>query len=240
MEQAVIFLGGRGSRLKPLTNHKPKPMVLINDRPFLDYLIYFLLRKGFDKFVFLCGYKHKKITERYKNTRLEIRFVIGKSNDNPEKRLIDAKKFLKKNFLLLYGDNFINMDNEFSLYKKFIKKKLPYTTMISFSNKYGTGEYGKVNNINYNKKFLVNNYFKSINCKSIDIGFFYISKTYIDENKKKYSFKKLIKSLIREKKIYTYVTNTQYYYITTIKSLHEFEKYVNRNKIKPLPESYFI
>ena len=35
----------------------------------------------------------------------------------------------------------------------------------------------------------------------------------IDKNKKKYSFKKLIKSLIQDKKLYTYVTNTQYYYI---------------------------
>ena len=40
MKQAVIFLGGRGSRLKPLTNSLPKPMVLVNNKPFLDYLIF--------------------------------------------------------------------------------------------------------------------------------------------------------------------------------------------------------
>lgn len=240
MKQAVIFLGGRGSRLKPLTNSLPKPMVLVNNKPFLDYLIFFLINKGFNNFIFLCGYKNYKIIQRYKKSKLNINFIIGKATDNPEKRLVDAKKFLKKNFLLLYGDNFLYLKNEFKDFQKFAKKKLPNLTLLSFSNKNGTGEYGSLNNIDYDNNYLVIKYKKSINYKSIDIGFFYLSRRYISANKKTFSFKNLIKTLIRDKKMYTYVTNTQYYYITTIKSLRDFERYVIRKKIKPLPESYFF
>lgn len=238
MKQAVIFLGGRGARLKPLTNTLPKPMVLINNKPFLDYLIYFLIKKGFNNFIFLCGYQSNKIVDRYKNSKLSITFIIGKQTDNPEKRLIAAKKYLRKNFLLLYGDNFLNINKDFDNYKKFILEKTPYCTMISFSNKFGSGEYGKVNNINYNKDKLVTNYYKSKFFKSIDIGFFSMSRNDIKKNKKRFSFKKLIKDLIRNKRLYTYVTNTQYYYITNSKSLYQFEKYVIRNKIRPLPERF--
>ena len=69
-----------------------------------------------------------------------------------------------------------------------------------------------------------------MNFKSIDIGFFYLSRRYITDNKKKFSFKNLIKTLIRDKKMYTYVTNTQYYYITTIKSLRDFFSIMNSPK----------
>ena len=39
VDQAVIFAGGRGERLRPLTDHLPKPMAPVNGVPFLDYLI---------------------------------------------------------------------------------------------------------------------------------------------------------------------------------------------------------
>ena len=38
IKQAVILAGGRGQRLKPLTDSIPKPMAPINGRPFLDYI----------------------------------------------------------------------------------------------------------------------------------------------------------------------------------------------------------
>ena len=37
--QAVILAGGRGTRMRPITNDRPKPMVPILGRPFLEYQI---------------------------------------------------------------------------------------------------------------------------------------------------------------------------------------------------------
>ena len=46
VNQAVILCGGLGKRLMPLTKHTPKPMVMINKKPFLEYLIYQLKSNG--------------------------------------------------------------------------------------------------------------------------------------------------------------------------------------------------
>ncbi|MEK7097525.1 MAG: sugar phosphate nucleotidyltransferase, partial [Patescibacteria group bacterium] len=46
IKHAVILAGGKGERLRPLTNDRPKPMVLVNGRPFLEYLIERLKENG--------------------------------------------------------------------------------------------------------------------------------------------------------------------------------------------------
>ena len=40
INQAVILAGGKGNRLKPITDKLPKPMAPIKDKPFLEYIIY--------------------------------------------------------------------------------------------------------------------------------------------------------------------------------------------------------
>ena len=67
IKQAVILVGGKGSRLKPFTNKLPKPLVSVNNRPFCDYLIKSLYDNGINKILFLTGYKHKYFHKRYKS-----------------------------------------------------------------------------------------------------------------------------------------------------------------------------
>ena len=55
--QAVVFAGGRGTRLGKLTDHRPKPMVEFHGRPFLSYLIEMLRDQGFDRVLLLLGYR---------------------------------------------------------------------------------------------------------------------------------------------------------------------------------------
>ena len=61
INQAVILCGGLGTRLKPLTKKLPKPMVQINNKPFLQYLVEQCSQNGIKNFLLLCGYKHEKI-----------------------------------------------------------------------------------------------------------------------------------------------------------------------------------
>lgn len=53
----IVLAGGYGTRLGPLTENIPKPMVEVNGRPFIGYLIDELERQGFEEFVFSTGYK---------------------------------------------------------------------------------------------------------------------------------------------------------------------------------------
>ena len=57
----VILAGGKGLRLRPLTNQIPKPMVNINKRPFLEKLILNFSKYNLKKIFILTGYKYQKI-----------------------------------------------------------------------------------------------------------------------------------------------------------------------------------
>ena len=58
---AIILAGGKGERLRPLTNDRPKPMVEINDKPILAYIIEQLKKCGVEEMVFACSYMHEVI-----------------------------------------------------------------------------------------------------------------------------------------------------------------------------------
>ena len=61
IKQAVIFCGGYGTRLFPITKKIPKPMVNINKKPFLFYLLQQCKANGINEVVLLCGYKFEVI-----------------------------------------------------------------------------------------------------------------------------------------------------------------------------------
>ena len=91
IRQAVILAGGRGERLMPLTMDRPKPMVLINNKPFLDYLIYSLIEQGIKKIIILTGYKSKIISQRYNNYKdIQILCIQGDEIYETGQRIIKA------------------------------------------------------------------------------------------------------------------------------------------------------
>ena len=54
---AVIMAGGLGTRLMPLTEALPKPMLEVGDRPILEIVILKLKKEGFDRMIVTTGYK---------------------------------------------------------------------------------------------------------------------------------------------------------------------------------------
>lgn len=63
--QAIILSGGLGTRLHPLTLDTPKPMLLINEIPHLEYQIRLLKKHGIVDIIFSTGYLHHKIEEYF-------------------------------------------------------------------------------------------------------------------------------------------------------------------------------
>ncbi|MBI4469752.1 MAG: NDP-sugar synthase [Acidobacteria bacterium] len=61
--QAIILAGGKGTRLRPLTLHTPKPIVPIANRPFLDYQIDLLKRVGIIQVILCLSYQPRRIEE---------------------------------------------------------------------------------------------------------------------------------------------------------------------------------
>src|SRR5487761_388538 len=54
--QALILVGGEGTRLRPLTSTMPKPVVPLVDQPFLSYMLEWLRSHGVDDVVLACGF----------------------------------------------------------------------------------------------------------------------------------------------------------------------------------------
>jgi len=54
--QALILVGGHGTRLRPVTLTLPKPVIPLVDRPFIRYMIDWLARHGVDDVVMACGF----------------------------------------------------------------------------------------------------------------------------------------------------------------------------------------
>ena len=57
IDDLVILVGGRGTRLGKITNNVPKPLIKIDDKPFLDLLLSKLIKYNFKKIYLLCSYK---------------------------------------------------------------------------------------------------------------------------------------------------------------------------------------
>ena len=127
LNQAVIFCGGFGKRLMPITKKIPKPMVNVNGKPFLFHLIQQCKNNGIKKILLLCGYKSDVIRKYFnsgKKMGITIQYHINPPEIETYKRIYEARNFLEKEFLLLYSDNYcsLNLHDLFSNYKKFKSK----------------------------------------------------------------------------------------------------------------------
>lgn len=76
--RAVIMAGGRGSRLHPLTEHTPKPMLPIGDRPLLEILIEQLRESGIKRVNITTHHNGQKIADHFGDGRqfdVELNYV---------------------------------------------------------------------------------------------------------------------------------------------------------------------
>ena len=120
--QAVIYCGGFGSRLGNKTKIIPKPILKINNVPFLFYIIKDLQRYGIKEIILLTYYKHQKIVNFVKKSKfkdIKIKFIREKKKLGTAGSLVNAKKYLRDEFFLLNGDTFFNF-NKLDLKKIFI------------------------------------------------------------------------------------------------------------------------
>lgn len=108
-EQAVILAGGRGTRLKNLTENRPKPMIEILGKPFLEYQIEQLRESGFKKVLLLLGYLPQVVQDHFKDGRdfgIRIEYSVSAPEDETARRLRLAERLLDPVFLLMYCDNY--------------------------------------------------------------------------------------------------------------------------------------
>jgi len=111
--KAIILAGGRGKRLRPITDYIPKPLVCIKNIPIIEWQIKYLKKYGVNEVIICTGYKTKMI-ENYlsmKNTGLKIKFSIEKSPLGTGGAIKKAGRMINdKSFFVINGDTITNID----------------------------------------------------------------------------------------------------------------------------------
>jgi mannose-1-phosphate guanylyltransferase len=116
--QAIVLVGGEGTRMRPLTETVPKPALTLVDRPFLAYMIEWLAGHGVTEVVLACGFLPDVLAEALAGEEgragVAIRYVV-----EPERRgTAGAIRFaadqlgedLDERFLALNGDVLTDLD----------------------------------------------------------------------------------------------------------------------------------
>ncbi len=111
--KAIILAGGRGKRLRPITDYVPKPLIPIKNIPIIEWQIKYLKKFGISEIIVCSGYKTKMIENYLNNKKLGIKITFS-IEDKPLgtggaiKKA--GKKIKDKSFLVMNGDIITNID----------------------------------------------------------------------------------------------------------------------------------
>jgi len=111
--KVVILAGGLGTRISEETKSKPKPMVLLGDKPILWHIMSIYARQGFSDFVVASGYKGEIIEQWANNLDTEWNIKIidtGLETQTAGRIRQVVTNFRDNQFMLTYGDGVGNVD----------------------------------------------------------------------------------------------------------------------------------
>ena len=112
--QAIILAGGRGKRLKPITDYVPKSLIPLDNIPIIEWQIRYLKKFAVKTIIICTGYKTEQIENYLKiKNNFEIKIIFSKEK-NPlgtGGAIKQAARYIKeKSFFVLNGDVITNID----------------------------------------------------------------------------------------------------------------------------------
>jgi len=222
----LVLCGGKGKRLRPITNKIPKPMVKIKNKPILHYILSYLESYGVKKFMIGTGYKHKIVKEYLENNQNDKSIkIINSGNVDIINRIKDAGKLIKGDFLVLYGDTISDVNlNE--LIKFHVNKNLLATmTVWPMRSQFGLVDFdenGKV--LSFLEKPTLD--------KFMNIGYFYFNNKILNIMKKYLSWELFLQNMVKMEILNAYVHDGLHITVNTIEELSLAEKYIRNINFK--------
>ncbi len=111
--KAIILAGGEGTRLRPLTDETPKPLLPIKGKPIIEHAINNFRKHGIKDIILSIGYKADKIKEYFGNGSklgVNISYCIETSPLGTGGAIKEASKGIKETFIAINGDNLSDAD----------------------------------------------------------------------------------------------------------------------------------
>ena len=227
--QVVILAGGRGTRLSPITDLTPKPMVLIKNKPFLEYLLLMLRKNSFKKVLICVGYLGDKIEAYFGNGcqwDIEIKYSYEKDLLGTAGALKLANSIIEEKFLLIYGDSYLDID--YGKFIEFFENKKTIGAIAIYDN--SKGDTSVKNNIAIMEDSIIKyDKNKEDAClKYVEAGAAVFNKrmlNFIEENKCISLENDIFPLLIRSKELSGYKSQQRFYDIGTFDRLSIFQNF---------------
>ncbi len=135
--KAVILLAGLGTRLRPHTYSKPKPLVQVAGKPVLGHILDSLADLKIEETIFIVGYLGDQIqtyvTDHYPNMR--ARYVEQTEMKGQAHAILLAKEFIDQPVLVIFGDTI--WETDFSRLGRVTHDGLIYVKEVSDPRRFG-------------------------------------------------------------------------------------------------------
>ena len=215
----LVLAGGRGERLLPLTKTLPKPLIKINNKEILSYLLDSFSNFHYKQVLILTGYKSKLIENfislKYNKLNIKTKFTGVKSDIST--RIKKAYNQLSNNILICYGDTLADLDLNKLI--KFYKKKKLKTILTTYQHKSSFGI------IKLKKNKIVKSFIEKPKLDFyINIGYILIQKKYLKNIKNFKNFESFLKQLISKNKVFSFVHKGKHITVNTIYELEKAKK----------------
>ncbi|WP_265112381.1 UTP--glucose-1-phosphate uridylyltransferase AglF [Halosolutus halophilus] len=151
--QAVVLSAGKGTRLRPLTDDKPKVLVEVDDRPIVEDVFDNLIEIGADELIVVVGYLKEQIIDRYGDSYEDVPITYAHQREQLglAHAILQVEPFIDDDFMLMLGDNVfranladvVNRQQEDRADAAFLVEQVPYDE----ASRYGvldTNEYGEI------------------------------------------------------------------------------------------------
>jgi len=220
--KVLILCGGKGERLKPLTESVPKPLVKIKERPILSYLLSHFESYGFRKFVIAVGYKSEAVIRYFEQNHRNLQVEIVDSGDaDIIERIKDAAKYMPDDFIVSYGDTLADVDLDGLIRFHSDHDGDVSVTCYPLQSQFGVLEISDNGEVT---SFVE----KPVLDKWINIGYFYFSRRIMGKVRKHKRFLDFLNEIIHENKLYSYKHRGVHITVNTIKELQDAESNITQ------------
>lgn len=227
--RAVILCGGLGTRLQPYTFTTPKPLVPINDKPILDYVIDLLIKNNFTHITLALNHQASLFKDyiKYKNLKkIKIDYSIESKKlgtMGPLKLIND----LPDNFLVMNADILTNANIK-NFFSKHINSKNNFS--ILSTSRFLPSEFGV---LNVNKEKLTG-FFEKPNYKlKVSTGIYALNNSITKLIPNKYfGFDNLVNKLLKKKDNINVFSHSGYWFdIGRPDDYHKAINFINKKEI---------
>ena len=211
--KAIILAGGRGKRLRPITDYVPKPLIPIKNIPIIEWQIKYLKKFGISEVIICSGYKTEMIENYLSNKKLGIKITFSVENTplGTGGAIKNAgKKINEKSFIVINGDIITNID-----LKKLLKKENSIAA-IQLKTKFGVLQTTDDKIIKFVEK-------KEIENLWMNAGIYHLKKNTLKDLPNKGDIEKtLFPNYAKKEKLFTLkFRNTKWYSIDSFKDMEE-------------------